>query len=49
MHRAACKGNFGRAEDDAFTYDDLIASIHPEGSRLHDPVSGGVSGKRQRL
>ena len=26
----ACKGNFGRAEDDAFSYDDLIASIHPK-------------------
>jgi PAS domain S-box-containing protein len=27
---ATCKANFGRAADDTFTYDDLIASIHPD-------------------
>lgn len=27
---AACKANFGRAEDEPFSYDDLLNSIHPE-------------------
>jgi PAS domain S-box-containing protein len=25
-----CKSNYGRAADEAFTFDDLVASIHPE-------------------
>lgn len=27
---AICKANFGRAPDDPFPYDDLVASIHPD-------------------
>jgi signal transduction histidine kinase len=30
MASALCKANYGRAPDDPFSYDDLLASIHPE-------------------
>jgi len=41
-----CKANFGRRAEDAFTYQDFIATIHPDDrERQRDAVAAAIAGR----